>query len=793
MKFSEQWLRKWINPPLDTNRLAEQLTMAGLEVDTVTPAAGEFTGVVIGEVLSAEQHPDAQRLRCCKVKVNDKDVLDIVCGGVNVREGLRVPVAKVGAILPGDFKIKKAKLRGMPSNGMICSSNELGLGEGGEGEILELRPDAPIGEDFRQYLGLDDTVIDIELTPNRGDCLSIRGIARDLAVINDITVNPHTIHPQVATIEDTFPVSVDAPKICPRYAGRVIRNIKQDAVTPLWMEERLRRSGIRAIHPVVDVLNYVMLEIGQPMHAFDLTQVQGSIVIRYPKKDEKLILLDEQELSLNPETLIIADEKGPLAIAGVMGGLHSGVNGQTRDIFLESAFFDPISVRQSARFYSLQTDSSYRFERGVDFDLQVDAIERATELLLSIVGGKPGPVIEVASEADLPQQVTVTFRASEIKRLLGLELDESSIEKILMDLGMDVRPAKAGWVVGIPSYRFDISNEADLVEEVARIYGYDKIPTQPMMVKGEMPANPEEEISKSRLADYLIDHGYFEAITYSFISPKMQSLFCPEAGELTLQNPIASDMSEMRASLWPGLIDVVRYNQSRQMSRVRVFEMGLAFNRFKNETTQEPTLAMVSAGSAYPEQWSAEQRPVDFYDMKGEVESLLAQTGRAHDFYWEAGEHPALHPGQTAVLFLEGEQVGYLGVLHPELMQRLELQPGVCCFEVKLSALQTGKLPQYERISKFPAVRRDLAIIVDRELPAAEIKASITKQAGQLLNKLEIFDIYQGESIEKGKKSVALGLTFQDPSRTLIDTEINDVIQGVVATLERDFNAKLRA
>ncbi|MCB1827707.1 MAG: phenylalanine--tRNA ligase subunit beta, partial [Coxiellaceae bacterium] len=695
MKFSEQWLRKWVNPSVDVKTLAEQLTMAGLEVDTVEPAAGEFTGVVIGEVLSAEPHPDASRLRCCKVNVGGKDVLDIVCGGVNVREGLRVAVATVGAVLPGDFKIKKAKLRGMPSHGMICSTNELGLGEGAAGEILELRLDAPIGQDFREYLGLDDHVIDIELTPNRGDCACIRGIARDLAVVNELSIEPHTIAQQPATIKDDFPVNVEAPSACPRYVGRVIKNINRDVVTPLWLEERLRRSGIRVIHPVVDVLNYVMLEIGQPMHAFDLDKLQGFISVRYPHKSEKLTLLDEQEIELKEDTLIIADENEPLAIAGVMGGLNSGVAETTENIFLESAYFDPVAIRQSAKSYSLQTDSSYRFERGVDFNLQVDAIERATELLLSIVGGEAGPVIASVSDEHLPKPSTLTFRASEVKRLLGIDLEQGAIEKILMDLGMELRAAEGGWTVEVPSYRFDISQEADLVEEVARIYGYDNIEATAMTTKVEMPANSESHVSRARVADYLVDRGYFEAITYSFISDEMQTMIDPEAETLTLANPIASDMAVMRSSLWSGLLRSVAHNQNRQMPRVRLFEMGLSFYEEKGVCLQVPKLAIVAAGNAYPEQWAAEQRPVDFYDLKGDVDALLNKVSSAN-FYWRTAEHPALHPGQTAALFRDDRIVGYLGVLHPELVQKLDLQTAVCCFEVELEAIRAGETPQFE-------------------------------------------------------------------------------------------------
>ena len=793
MKFSEQWLREWVNPSVDTKTLADQLTMAGLEVDTVEPAALEFSGVVIGQVLSAESHPDAKRLRCCKVDVGGKEILDIVCGGVNVREGLLVPVAIVGSVLPGDFKIKKANLRGQPSQGMICSSQELGLGEGIEGGIMELRDDAPVGEDFREYLQLDDQIIDVELTPNRGDCLSIRGIARDVAVVNQMKMQAQEIAPPLASIEDRFPVSVFAEEACPRYTGRVIKNINSQAQIPLWMEEHLRRSGIRAIHPVVDILNYVMLEIGQPMHAFDLEKLNDEIQVRSAKKGEKITLLDAQEVDLKEGTLVIADAKNVLAIAGVMGGLDSAVNENTQHVFLESAYFESIGIRQSAKFYGLQTDSSHRFERGVDYLLQMEAVERATALLLEIVGGEAGPVVEVAFEDKLPTPVTINFRSREIARLLGVDLEDSQIETILMSLDMELRSANGGWLVEVPSYRYDLHQEADLVEEVARIYGYDQIPTHQMLLDATIPALPESHQSRDRIRNVLVDQGYHEAITYSFIDTQLQQLFDPEKEAIALVNPIASDMAVMRTSLWPGLVQAMLHNLNRQAPRVRLFEIGLCFEKTRDHFLQPPKLGLVATGGAYPEQWGEEDRPVDFYDVKGDISMMLSMTGRARDFRWESVSHPALHPGQSAAILLDDCQVGYLGVLHPRIAVQLDIQQTVCLFEIDLMAVQHGQIPEFQPISKYPTVRRDLAIIIEQSISAGAIQEAIQKKAGQLLNTVQIFDIYQGQGIEKGKKSVALGLTFQDPSRTLIDTEINDVIQSVVATLERDFNAKLRA
>jgi len=793
MKFSEQWLREWVNPKIDTRTLSDQLTMAGLEVDTVEAAAPEFTGVLIGQVLSAEAHPDAKRLRCCKVDVGGKEILDIVCGGVNVRAGLLVPVAIVGAVLPGEFKIKKASLRGQPSYGMICSSKELGLGEGVEAGIMELREDAPVGHDFREYLQLDDQIIDIELTPNRGDCLSIRGIAREVGVANKMKITTPTMTVQSATIKANFKVSLQAKSSCPKYLGRVIKNINANATTPLWMEERLRRSGVRVIHPVVDVLNYVMLEIGQPMHAFDLEKLQSEIQVRLAKKGETVVLLDEQEVTLNTDTLVIADAKNVLAIAGVMGGLDSAVSETTQHVFLESAYFEPVGIRKSAKTYALQTDSSHRFERGVDYALQAEAIERATELLLDIVGGEVGPTVEALSKSDCPKPVAINFRASEISRLLGVDLEESKIENILIALGMEVRSAGGGWLVEVPSYRHDLTQEADLVEEVARIYGYDQIPVRQMVIDADMPLLPEAHQSRYQIQKVLVDHGYHEAITYSFVDQQLQQLFDVEKPAIEITNPIASDMSVMRWSLWPGLVQAALHNLNRQASRVRLFEVGLCFEKTSEACLQIPKLGLVATGSVYPEQWGEDGRPVDFYDVKADVTALFAMTGRALDFRWEKVVHPALHPGQSAAIFFEDTQVGYLGVLHPKIAAALDIQQSLCLFEIDLAAVQQGRLPAFQAISKYPSVRRDLAIIIEQTVSVGLIERTIQESAGQLLSNIQIFDIYQGEGIDKGEKSVALGLTFQDPSRTLIDKEINDVIQGVVATLEREFNAKLRA
>ncbi|MCH9769469.1 MAG: phenylalanine--tRNA ligase subunit beta [Gammaproteobacteria bacterium] len=791
MRLSEKWLREWVNPNISTQQLAEQLTMAGLEVDTCLPVAGEFSKVVVGLVESATPHPDADRLRVCEVNVG-KETVTIVCGGVNVRAGLKVPVALVGAILPGDFKIKKSKLRGVESNGMICSTDELGLGEGPAKSIMELPNDIEIGTNVRDCLQLDDQSIDIELTPNRGDCLSVRGIARELAVSNQAKLIAPDWSAVGATLTDTLPVKIMAESACGRYVGRIIRNLNPKPCSPIWLQERLRRSGLRSIHPVVDVTNYVMLELGQPMHAFDLNKLDGEIQVRFAKKGETIKLIDEQEINLMPETLIIADRKKPQAIAGVMGGFDSAVSDQTTDIFLESAFFDAAVVRASAKQYGLNSDSCYRFERGVDFESQTAAIERATQILLEIMGGKAGPIIEATADSALPQRPKIKLRRGQIQRLLGIEIKSAEVEHILTALGMTLTAIDSGWEVMAPSYRFDINIEMDLIEELARVYGYNQIPTQSMRANLTPLPQPELELSSLRLKEVLADRGYSEVITYSFVDAKLQSLLDPEQKPLSLANPLSADLSVMRSSLWPGLINVTCYNQNRQCARQRLFEMGLSFREQGGECVQEAYLGMVAIGALNPKQWGEKSRAVDFFDMKADVMALLNISGNGDHFHWQPASHPALHPGQTAGLYCQDELIGYLGSLHPSLLRELGLNATPILFEAQLAPMKIAKLPDYKSISKFPTVHRDLALVVDRSLLSARLIEIIQKNSGSILNKVEIFDIYQGQGIEIDKKSIALGLTFQDASRTLRDEEINDVIHNIISTLEEKVNAKLR-
>lgn len=791
MKFSEQWLRSWVSPQVTRDELVARLSMAGLEVDSVTPAAGAFSGVVVGEILSAEQHPDADKLRICQVS-NGSETFQVVCGAPNARPGIRIPFAMIGAVLGEDFKIKKAKLRGVESFGMLCSASELQISDDNSG-LMELAADAPVGQDIRVYLGLDDASIEVDLTPNRGDCLSIAGLAREVGALYGAKVTRPSIEAVAVVHDEVRPVEVLAPKACPRYLGRVLRNVDLSRPTPLWMVERLRRSDIRSIDPAVDVTNYVMLELGQPMHAFDLAEINGGIRVRMAEEGEKLVLLDGQEVSLRADTLVIADHQRVLAIAGVMGGEHSGVGGKTRDLFLESAFFDTIAIAGKARSYGLHTDASHRYERGVDWQLARQAMERATALLLEIVGGEPGPIVEVVDPANLPQTAPIVLRAERISQMLGLQMESEQVERLLPALGLKATKTMVGqWQVEVPSHRFDISLEVDLIEELARLHGYNNLPVRYPQARLAPQANTEARAELPALRRLLVARGYQEAITYSFIDPKWFELFAPGMQPLTLANPISMDMAAMRPSLWPGLVKALQYNLNRQQSRVRLFESGLRFIGQLGDLKQESMLAGVATGSRLPEGWNQGRETVDFYDIKADVEALLGASGAPDEFSFVAGEHPALHPGQTARIERAGRLVGFLGSLHPELGKTLGLEQPIYLFELLLTEVVEGCLPKFQELSRFPEVRRDLALIVERDTPAEMILQAIRETAGEYLTDVTLFDVYCGKGIDPQRKSLAVGLTWQHPSRTLNDEEVNATTQNILASLEERFNATLR-
>jgi phenylalanyl-tRNA synthetase beta chain len=793
MKVSESWLREWVNPAIATDELAAQITMAGLEVDAVDPVAGEFTGVVVGEIVSVEQHPDADKLRVCKVAGEGDELRQVVCGAPNAREGIKVPFATVGAKLPGDFKIKKAKLRGVESFGMLCAQTELEAGDDDDG-LWELPVDAPTGTDLREYLGLNDQIIEVDLTPNRSDCLSIKGIAREVGVLNRLSVNEPEIVPVKPVNDETRPVTLSAPEGCSRYVGRVVRNIDISRPSPLWLQEKLRRAGLRSIDAVVDVTNYVLLELGQPMHAFDLAKLTGGIDVRLAEAGEKLVLLDDQEVTLTEGTLVIADQDKPLAMAGIMGGRDSAVGPETRDIFLESAFFNPVAIAGKARRYGLHTDSSHRFERGVDYQLQEQAMERATELLLSVVGGEPGPLVKAWDENHLPGDRTVSLRRERVTSGLGLELPDEDVEAILTGLGLTLtEQTDAGWTFAVPSYRFDLAIEADLLEELARIYGYNRLPTRSLAAAMSVPARPEGRLSLERIRRELVARDYQETITYSFIEPKLSRQFAPDIEPVALRNPISADMAVMRPTLLPGLVSTLQHNLNRQQERVRLFESGQRFvPGADGKLRQEPMLAGLIYGSRQPEGWANAKEPVDFYDLKGDLEAVLALTGAGDEFRMAPGAHPALHPGQSAAIYRGETQVGVIGTLHPQLQRGLDIPGAVFVFELALSALKSARKPAFEPLSRFPSVRRDLALLVDRGVAAQSLFDCVKSHAGEQLRDLKVFDVYVGKGIDPHRKSVALGLTFQDASRTLNEEEINASVERVVERLKEEFGATLR-
>ncbi|QWL04433.1 phenylalanine--tRNA ligase subunit beta [Shewanella indica] len=794
MKFSESWLREWVNPAISRDELTHQITMAGLEVDDVIAVAGDFSGVVVGEVVECGQHPDADKLRVTKVNVGGEELLDIVCGAPNCRQGLKVAVAVVGAVLPGDFKIKKAKLRGQASHGMLCSYGELGIDIESDG-IIELPLEAPIGTDIREYLQLDDVIIDVDLTANRADCLGMVGLAREVGVLNRLNVTEPSWEAASVSSERTVEIEVANPEACPRYLGRVISNVNVKAQTPDWMVEKLRRSGIRSIDPIVDITNYVLVEFGQPMHAFDLDKIDGSIKVRLGNGEEKLTLLDGNEITVPADTLVIADNSQALALAGVFGGEVSGVSEQTRDIMLECAFFAPLAIMGKARRLGLHTDSSHRFERGVDPELQHKAMDRATRLVLDICGGEAGPVVEAKSEAHLPKAADIKLRRSKLDKLLGHHIDDTDVEQILTRLGFQVLKQGSDWQVKTATYRFDMAIEEDLIEEVARIYGYNNIPNTAPLARLSMTDHKESDLKLSRVRALLVARGFQEAVTYSFVDPKLQKLVHPDSDAMVLPNPISSEMSAMRLSMFTGLLNAVGYNQARQQARVRLFETGLRFipdAQAESGVRQQTMLGAVIAGPQSDEHWSMESKTVDFFDLKGDLEAIIGLTVSEAEFSFKGAQHPAMHPGQCAEILRNDRVIGYIGAVHPSLEKPFGLNGKTIVFELELDALLQAKLPQAQAVSKFPANRRDIAIVVDEEVAAGEVMTLIRKVGENQLVGLNLFDVYRGKGVEQGKKSLAIALTLQDNARTLEEKEIAEMVDTVVSALKSEFNASLR-
>lgn len=790
MLISEAWLRERVNPDIKPETLVHQLTMAGLEVEGTEPAAADFSRVVVGEVISIKTHPDADRLKVCRVSIGASQALQIVCGADNVKTGMRVPTALVGAVLPGNFEIKQAELRGVASSGMLCSEKELGLSDSAHG-LMDLPKDAPLGVEIRDYLELNDRIIEIDLTPNRADCLSIEGIAREVAVLNRIDWTRPEIKVNPIAHKQELALSIEAGDLCPKYLGRLITGVDPAAATPVRIKERLRRAGMRNLGPLVDVTNYVLMELGQPLHAFDADKIRGGITVRLAREGEKLLLLNDVEVELTKATLVIADDSKPLALAGIMGGRESAVSETTRNIFLECAFFSPAAILGKAREYGLRTDSSHRFERGVDPDLQLRAIERASELIVEIAGGQCGVISEVLDEASLPERAPILLRSKRVEQILGLSIAKPEIEEILTRLGMSVERHEQEWVVRAPSFRFDIAIEADLIEEIGRIVGYDNLPLKYPTMQSELAKLPEARVDLDRFQDILVARGYRETITYSFVDPGLLERIEPDVQPIALKNPISSDLAVMRTTLWCGLLTTAQRNLNRQQPRVRIFESGLKFERTVSDIQQKKCLAGLILGSVDQEQWAQKSKVVDFYDAKADVEALLDLSGQTFDFIAE--HHPALHPGQSAkILTGDGKHAGWLGMLHPELEKHLDFDSRVFLYELDLELLQIGRMPKFQALSRFPQVRRDLAVIVDEEISWARIMRSVHKVNSTLLQELKIFDVYRGQGVESGRKSMALGLIFQDSSRTLEDAAIDAIVAEIFKRLNQEFDAKLR-
>lgn len=792
MQFSEHWLRQFVNPELDADALGHALTMAGLEVEEQELVAPLFNSVVVGEIISAEKHPDADRLQLCQVDVGQAEPLQIVCGAPNARVGLKAPCAMVGAKL-ADFKIKKAKVRGVESFGMMCSAKELGLAEEADG-LLEFPDAAPVGQNVREYLDLDDTLYTIKLTPNRADCLSILGVARDVVAITGAPLTLPTITSVDVASAKEKAVTVSATAACPSYFGRAIEGVNAKAATPDWMVRALERSGLRSISVIVDITNYILLELGQPMHAFDLAKINGKIDVRFAKQGEEVKLLNETEAKLAADDLVIADASGPIALAGIMGGEPTSVTDETTGIFLEAAFFTRDVMAGKARRLGLSTDSSYRFERGVDYGNTKQALERATMLVLDICGGKAGVVTEAI--ATLPERKAVTLRYARVLSVLGIDISKETVGQLLTQLGFEFTTSGDHFTVQAPTYRFDIEREADLIEEVARLHGYDKIPAITPVANLNMLPLPAATLSMNWLKDAMQSQGYQEVVTYSFVEESWERDLLANSHPIMLKNPIASNLSTMRSGLWGGLLDVLTYNLNRKQERAMVFEVGSTFHHADkantNKTTEnayreETHIAGLCYGAALPEQWGAAERDFDFYDVKAMVETLT--HGQAE---YRQETHPALHPGQSASVYVQGKAIGWIGKLHPKWQQKYSLPKSTILFELETKLLLSATLPAYEEVSKFSAVRRDIAVVVDDSVEAGAIVDAVVAAKIPLLQKIQLFDIYQGKGIEESKKSLAFLILMQDTHKTLVDSEAEAAMAKLLKLLEDKFDAQLR-
>lgn len=788
MKISENWLREWVNPKVSTEELVEQLTMLGLEVDGVEPAAGEFTHVVVAEIISIEKHPDADKLNVCQVDAGTGENLQIVCGAPNARAGLKAPLAMIGAVLPGNFKIKKSKLRGLESNGMLCSNVELGLSDDHSG-LLELPQDAPVGRDIRDYFQLNDSVIDIDLTPNRADCFCVKGIAIDVACLNEIDVNTPELKSIATSIDESIAVTLSAKQQCPVYLNRVINNIDNSKHTPLWMQEKLRRSGIRSIHPVVDVTNYVMLELGQPMHGFDKSAISGNINVKMAHTGDKFTILDGKEVTLDESFLMIADDKGYLAIAGVMGGLDSGVTETTTDIVLESAFFDPATIMGKSRDLGIFTESALRFERGVDPQLQQQAMQRATELIVEICGGEVGEVTTACAEEFIPTVKEVTLTEDKLQRVLGFKVEPTQVESILKGLQMYVTRTEDAWIVHAPSSRFDINIEEDLIEEVVRLIGYDKMPSENLTGESVIMQSPEAIIPQHHIKQQMLDLGYQEAINYSFVSEKLLKTYGLNLESIALKNPLTEEFAVMRTSLLPGMVETIKYNLRRQNDSLRMFETGHTFRQHNRIQEDDKIIAMIT-GKRHPENWCLDSENVDFYDCKGDLEALLNQTKK--DYILEPSSHEFLHPSRQAQVEINGENIGWIGQIHPEICRRNGIKKEIYAFELYINNINQTSLPNFQTVSKYPSVRRDIALVVENNISYQQIKDIIVQELGEYLVNIFVFDRYEGENIGTGKRSLAIGMVLQQDNSTFEDKEVDKLMSKMVLSIKQNLTVEIR-
>ncbi|PMS15387.1 phenylalanine--tRNA ligase subunit beta [Trinickia dabaoshanensis] len=809
MQFPESWLRTFADPQLTTEELSHALTMAGLEVESLRPAAPPTTKIVVGRVLEVVKHPDADKLNVCQVDAGTGSVLNIVCGAPNVAPGIKVPVALVGAQLPpaeeggAPFVIKLSKLRGVQSEGMLCSARELKLSED-HGGLMILPEDTPIGRDIREALNLDDTIFEIKLTPNKADCLSVFGVARETAAITGTPLKPLAIEPVPVKLNERLPVKIAAPDLCGRFSGRVIRGVNARAKTPQWMVERLERSGQRSISALVDISNYVMLELGRPSHVFDLDKIHGGIEVRWGRRGESLKLLNGNTVELDEAVGVIADDHQVESLAGIMGGDSTAVTLDTTNVYLEAAFWWPDSIRGRARKYNFSTDAAHRFERGVDYETTVSHIERITGLILDICGGEAGPVDDQV--VNLPQRAPVTMRVARAQRVIGIAIDADEMARIFTRLGLEYEFDGEIFAVTPPSYRFDIEIEEDLIEEVARIYGFEKIPARPPVAANVMRATNETCRSIHTLRHALAARDYAETINFSFVDESWERDFAGNDTPVRVLNPIASQLSVMRTTLIGSLIDVLRHNLNRRAERVRVFEAGRVFLRDRSvgasETTvegyaQPKRIGALAYGPAVEEQWGTPTRMVDFFDVKGDVEALFAP--RVARFV--KAEHPALHPGRSARIELDGQAAGWIGELHPRWMQQYDLPHAPIVFEVDAQALMGRALPTLTEVSKYPPVRRDIAVVVDQNVEVQalldEMHKALGEEACKFVQRVALFDEFRAKSSTSGgmaahEKSLAFRVTLQDTGGTLQDETVDSAVKALVDRLARVYGARLR-